>query len=87
MKRFKIGDKFINNIDHTKVNNPGYDHVKNYLQFTNKPDESLETIGEIQTVIEIDDDTITTDFILKSGENYFFEKDSPYALNCVKLKK
>lgn len=86
MKKFKVGDRFINNTDHSKVNTHGYDHVRNYQQFTNEPDKSLETIGKVQTVIEIEDDTIITDFILSSGENYWFEKDSPYALNCVKVK-
>lgn len=86
MKIFKLGDKFINNIDHSKVNTYGYNHSENYLQFTNSPDESLETICKIQTVIEIEDNMIITDFILSSGENYCFEKDSPYGLNCVKVK-
>jgi hypothetical protein len=86
MKKFKIGDKFINNIDHSMVSGHGYDHVKNYKQFTSKPDESLETIGKIQTVIEIDDDEVITDFILSSGNNNSFEKNSPYALNCIKIK-
>lgn len=86
MKRFKIGDMFINNIDHSKVNTHGYDHTINYQQFTNEPDESLETIGKIQTVIEIEGDMIITDFVLSSGENYWFEKDSPYGLDCVKVR-
>jgi hypothetical protein len=86
MKKFKIGDRFINNIDHSMVSSHGYDHVKNYKQFTNEPDDSLETIGKSQVVIDIDDDMIITDFILSSGENFSFESGSPYGLNCIKIK-
>lgn len=87
MKRFKVGDKLINNIDHSKISSHGYDHIKNYKQYNSEPDESLETIGKVQTVIKIEDDEVITDFILSYGNNYSFEKGSPYAKNCEKIKK
>jgi hypothetical protein len=86
MVKFKTGTKFINNIDHSKVNTDGYNHSINYTPFCSKPDLSLETIGKIQTVIDIEDDCITTDFILSSGDNYWFERDSPYSNTCEKVK-
>jgi len=87
MKRFKIGDTFVNNVDHSKVSSKGYDHAVNYLPYTSEPDESLETIGKTQTVIDIEDgDTIITDFVLSSGETYWFEKDSSYAESCKKIR-
>lgn len=87
MKRFKIGDKIVNDVDFSKVNTHNYDYQKHYLQFTSKPDESLETIGKVQTIIEIEDDMIITDFILSNSANHWFEKGSPYALDCKKFKK
>jgi hypothetical protein len=84
--KFKIGTKFINNIDHSKVPTKRYDHSINYTPFCSSPDKSLETIGKIQTVIDIEDDCITTDFILSSGDNYWFERYSPYAYSCEKVK-
>jgi len=84
--RFKIGDKIINNTKHDEVSSHDYDHVKNYKQFTSEKDLSLETIGKLQTVIDIDDDSIITDFILSDGNNYWFEIGSPYSRSCKKVK-
>jgi len=74
MKKFKIGQKIVNDVDYSIGTHHGWNKDINCPSW--KPDG---TKGVIQTIIEIDGDEITTDFITSDGENHWFESDSPFA--------
>jgi hypothetical protein len=74
MKKFKVGQKIVNNVDYSVGTHHGW------CAKVNQPDyEPDGTMGVVMTVIEVDGCDITTDFITEDGDNYWFESDSPFA--------
>lgn len=81
MKKFKVGQQIVNNVDYSVGTHHGWCAKINHPDY--KPDG---TRGVVQTIIEIDDDEITTDFITSEGHNYWFESDSPFAKDFEIIK-
>lgn len=81
MAKFKVGQKIINNVDYSVGTHHGWSKEVNAPDF-----EEDGIMGVVQTIIEIDRDEITTDFIDEDGDNYWFEAGSPLAKDFEIIK-
>ena len=80
MKKFKVGQKIINDVDYSVGTHHGWSKEVNWPDWEEVKAWNNDGIkGVIQTVIEIDGDEIITDFVTSDGKNYWFEADSPIA--------